>query len=77
MNYRLETDLLEKQPTILNRIFMFDEPNVFKPMLSGFLFGAALSFISNNDVAMAFGGGIGGTLIFTIIWKIRRLVRKD
>ena len=56
---------------------MLDEQSVFKPMLSGFLIGAAVSFISNKDVAMAVGGGIGGALIFTVIWKIGRIARKD
>jgi len=68
---------MEKQPTALDRLFMFDERSVFKPMLSGFLIGAALAFISNKDVAMAMGGGIGGALVFTVVWKIVRMARKD
>lgn len=67
---------MEKQPSAIDRIFMLNETSVFKPMLSGFLVGAALSFINNNDVAMAVGGGIGGALIFTIVWKIGRMARK-
>ncbi len=67
---------MEKQPSAIDRIFMLNEPSVFKPMLSGFLVGAALSFINNNDVAMAVGGGIGGALIFTVVWKIGRMARK-
>ena len=68
---------MAKQPSVIDRIFMLDEQSVFKPMLSGFLIGAAVSFISNKDVAMAVGGGIGGALIFTVIWKIGRIARKD
>ena len=68
---------MAKQSSIIERIFMFDEASVFKPMLSGFLIGAALSFITNKNVAMAVGGGIGGAFIFTIIWKIGRIVKND
>ena len=42
---------------------MLNEQSAFKPMLSGLLIGAALSFLSNQDVVMAIGGGVGGAFI--------------
>jgi hypothetical protein len=63
---------------------MLDEQSVFKPLLAGFLFGATASYLKlvrldaitmSDAMGSIIGGGIGGSLIFGIIWKISRTVK--
>jgi len=71
--------LAEKRSDLLSRLFMLDEDNAYKPLGAGFCIGALLSALRSpaEDILPAvLGGGIGGTILFGIIWKIANAGRK-
>lgn len=68
---------MKKKPSVIERIFMLNEPSVYKPLLAGACIGGALQFLHGGNFPMAIGGAIGGAIFFAVVWRIARFARRS
>ncbi len=68
---------MTKKSSPLEQLFFGEEQTVFKPFLAGLLIGIAFSYYKEGDLAIALVVGVGFGILWSIAWKVNRVIHKE